>query len=730
MTDSNSSIPPTDPRNDDAPTSSDLTHRDSYTSRRMTTPVSWVVTALALGAMCVLFWLDVVRDTEFNASIVYPVVLVACFWARQRWVLWTLFTLAVVFTISAYWMEEANTVRRLHRFLMLASLGVLTVVFDNLMMAWDETLRRQDLLEAGNIELAAREIEIARQNEELQSQTEELERQSEELTVANEELSRRERSVSVLLELSRGISIDTSRDEAMERICNTLRALLEGSDVATAILLRERDVLRIACHTGFGEGGLESETLPLDSSFAALVFSHGRTGFLEDLSLRPDLKVPTPKNGSPIVSVISAPLRVDGKLVGAIEGYGTHRRAWTAEQVALIESLANQTASTIRAEELFEHMKREREKFQTVFRAAPVGVVLTNLKTQTMRYNSTGGAMLGLPAETEIPVGEVFKQLKVFRNGQRYADITQETHTNGDISGEEIEIVLKNGKRITVLLGASPLPEKDDEGQTQSIVSAFVEITQIKELQRELDLRRREAEEASVRKTRFLAAVSHDVRTPANAISLLAELIRRTSGLPGRESEIAEMARELHSSAMALVNLLGDVLDVTRFDAGRVELQESEFDLRQLLESESQHLMPLARDKNLPFTLSAGPSIWVRADKVKLARVIGNLAGNAIKFTTTGQVSINYRREDDGRVRIEVTDTGVGIAAEQLQFIFDEFFQLRNPERDRNKGNGLGLTICKRLADAMSADLKVTSTEGKGSTFSVILPASAVMAQP
>jgi signal transduction histidine kinase len=189
------------------------------------------------------------------------------------------------------------------------------------------------------------------------------------------------------------------------------------------------------------------------------------------------------------------------------------------------------------------------------------------------------------------------------------------------------------------------------------------------------------------------------------------------------------MAKELHSSAMALVNLLGDVLDVTRFDAGRIELQESEFELRDLLSMEAKHLMPLARDKGLSFTLEDRPYLWLRADKVKLARVVGNLVGNAIKFTEKGQVKLSYDLLDDGRVRVSVTDTGVGIAAEHVAYIFDEFFQLRNPERDRNKGNGLGLTICKRLADAMGAELKVDTTPNAGSTFAIVLPASAVVAR-
>jgi signal transduction histidine kinase len=105
---------------------------------------------------------------------------------------------------------------------------------------------------------------------------------------------------------------------------------------------------------------------------------------------------------------------------------------------------------------------------------------------------------------------------------------------------------------------------------------------------------------------------------------------------------------------------------------------------------------------------------------------VGNLLGNAIKFTREGSVRLNAGCADNGRCRIRVSDTGIGIAPEHQRYIFDEFFQLSNPERDRNKGTGLGLAICKRLVDAMGGTLEVQSEPGKGSTFTVTLPTAGV----
>jgi len=259
-------------------------------------------------------------------------------------------------------------------------------------------------------------------------------------------------------------------------------------------------------------------------------------------------------------------------------------------------------------------------------------------------------------------------------------------------------------------------------------VSTFFDITTLKTLQRELDFRRREAEEASVRKSRFLAAVSHDIRTPANAISLLAELMQRTATTPALLNEVPEIAADLKRSAMTLVDLVSDVLDLTRFDAGRIDLHETEFSLSEMIGEECRSLLPVAREKELAFDCKLpDANITVRTDRVKLSRILGNLINNAIKFTDTGRVTVNTERIADGTIRIDVADTGPGIAKEDQERIFDEFFQLRAPGRDSSKGSGLGLAICRRLIAAMAGKITVQSTPGQGSTFSVLLPASAVL---
>lgn len=247
----------------------------------------------------------------------------------------------------------------------------------------------------------------------------------------------------------------------------------------------------------------------------------------------------------------------------------------------------------------------------------------------------------------------------------------------------------------------------------------------------ELDRRRREAEEVNHRKTRFLASVSHDIRTPTNTISLMAEVLCRAADNPQLAIQVPDIAHRLQANALALADLVGDVLDIARFDTVEVELRLSEFSLSDLLAGECARARQLAEAKNLWLKVEApGESILVRSDRLKLVRIVGNLLGNAIKYTQTGGVTVTAALGPNKSALIRVRDTGVGVAPEQLGCIFNEFVQLSNPERDRSKGCGLGLAICHRLAEALGGSIAVESQPGQGSAFTVRLPSSCVVETP
>jgi signal transduction histidine kinase len=282
---------------------------------------------------------------------------------------------------------------------------------------------------------------------------------------------------------------------------------------------------------------------------------------------------------------------------------------------------------------------------------------------------------------------------------------------------------------LEVLMAATGKVAAQDEALTErnlDLEEANQELVRRAELitrqNQELEFRRRQAEEASVRKTQIMAAVSHDIRAPVNAISLMAEIMCRTAENPTLAAELPDVARRLKANALSLVDLISDVLDMARLDAPG-ELHSTCFSLHDLLLEQCQGLLPLAHAKGLTLECQA-PELLIRlrTDRVKLSRIISNLLTNAIKFTARGGVTARIAIDSGGTVAVEIADTGIGIPPDSLELIFDEYAQLNNPEGDRYKGWGLGLPICKRLIGMLGGAISVVSQSNRGTTFTVRLP--------
>jgi PAS domain S-box-containing protein len=242
-----------------------------------------------------------------------------------------------------------------------------------------------------------------------------------------------------------------------------------------------------------------------------------------------------------------------------------------------------------------------------------------------------------------------------------------------------------------------------------------------------------DAREASAQKSRFLSAVSHDLRTPATAITLLSSLIRKEAERGGVAdgTRLLDRCRRLETASSSFADLLSDLLEIGSFDSGQKRLHEEEFALSDLVEECLATCAATARQKGLRLrTRWDTPPPGVRADRTEFGRVLTNLVSNAVKFTERGLVKIEVSLAPGGDLELRVRDTGPGIPAEHLASIFSEFFQVRNDERDRSKGSGLGLAISRRIMQAFGGSLQVESRVGSGSVFLATLPAERVLAEP
>jgi PAS domain S-box-containing protein len=690
-------------------------------------PPLWLSLALAAAMVGLMGWLrlGVYGRSSFPIGFGAPIVVIVL--AQRRWLIWSMVVIFVAMTAVKFFFinigpqASSLTDRLVHLAMVMADLFLIAYIADLL-------VRRRLEVQLRGMELAARNEEIGRQNEELRNQSEELEQQSEELRVANDGLVTRQRISEAMLELSRSMTPDMTRGTVFTAIFQAMQRLMPVL-LGAVIWERDGEELRIAFHHGFGDDGPDISRIPRQKAFANLIIEHDRTGYLEDIALRPDLKIPQPRNGSGFKAVIASPLQMRGQGTRILEVYSATKHAWTAEEVLLVEKMAAQASISMTSSDLFSEVDDEHRRLQAILDTVPFGISSVNPGATKIQINAAGAALLGVPREMEgvqfgwPTVGKVLRDGKELKN-EEYTTVRA---LRGEASGPvELELKFHDGRTVFILVSAAPI--RDRWGTVIAAVAAYVDITSQKKMQQELEIRRQEAEETSVKKTRFLGAVSHDIRTPANAIGLIAELIRRSASDPTLADDIPELAEELQNSSASLVNLISDVLDLTRLDIGRVDLNETEFELSQWLSDECRQLQPLAADKKLKFEWQApaAPS-RIHGDRVKLSRVLVNLVGNAIKFTDAGEVTVVAKVMGDGAVEVSVRDTGVGIAAENQARIFDEFLQLKNSSQNRVKGSGLGLSICKRLIERMGGKLDLVSAPGQGSTFTFLLPSAAVV---
>ncbi|HSY06012.1 MAG TPA: PAS domain S-box protein [Steroidobacteraceae bacterium] len=243
------------------------------------------------------------------------------------------------------------------------------------------------------------------------------------------------------------------------------------------------------------------------------------------------------------------------------------------------------------------------------------------------------------------------------------------------------------------------------------------QLREVADQHRELaDQAREEADRANRAKSRFLAMASHDLRQPLQTLALLNGSLRRMSG----NADVAQALSQQEQAISTMSRLLNALLDISKLESGAIKPQPADFKVAVLFEQLRSEFAGIATSKGLELQVQSSEET-IHSDASLVQQILNNLVSNAIKYTREGRVQLRSLRQN-GSIRIDVVDTGIGIPAEQLAYIYDEFYQVGVPANTSRDGYGLGLSIVRRLVNLLDLRLQVSSRVGKGSTFSLMLP--------
>jgi PAS domain S-box-containing protein len=372
-----------------------------------------------------------------------------------------------------------------------------------------------------------------------------------------------------------------------------------------------------------------------------------------------------------------------------------------------------------------EELRQSAQTFRTLIEAAPVGITMSDQHGRRVEANDAFCALSGY-ARDEL-IGEEVAEIYDAEQREELMASLRTRRALGVDERQEYTLITKGGKRRTILATGTTVQGSDGQPHRLVFVVDITERQQMEEALRQAnaDLEQANAhlEQANRAKSAFLATMSHEIRTPMNGVIGLTSLLLGTP----LTSQQREYVSAIHASGDALLTLIGDILDLAKIEAGQLTLERQPLDLRHLVQEVVTVFRAPARTMGLRLDAHVDPAVppALEGDSLRLRQVLLNLAGNALKFTDQGAVHLRValieESATDVLVRLEVRDTGIGIAPEVQEHLFAPFTQADSSTTRRYGGTGLGLAIAKQLMALMGGEIGVESTPGAGSTFWVTL---------
>jgi PAS domain S-box-containing protein len=438
---------------------------------------------------------------------------------------------------------------------------------------------------------------------------------------------------------------------------------------------------------------------PITPGFEALVFKASRG--IEDIYELTYIR----KDGSRFPAVVSVTALRDAQDV--IIGYLLIGTDNTARK--LVEEEQKKSDQRLRDQQFYTRSLIE-SNIDAIMTTDPSGIITDVNKQMEALTDCTRDELIGAP----------FKNY--FTDPERAEAAIKRVLSEKSVTDYELTARARDGKQTVVSYNATTFYDRNRT--LQGVFAAARDVTERKRVEAELQQAKAAAESASRTKSDFLASMSHEIRTPMNAIMGIADLLAKTALSPEQDKYVQIFRR----AGDNLLNLINDILDLSKVEASQLELERTGFSLNDHLEKVTEMVAARAREKGLTLVCEIAPNVPndLIGDPTRLRQVLLNLLGNAIKFTQSGEVFLRVASDASSSVpttlRFTVSDTGIGIPGEKLNQVFERFTQADSSTTRRFGGSGLGLTISKRLVELMGGRIWVESKVGEGSMFAFAAP--------
>jgi len=417
-------------------------------------------------------------------------------------------------------------------------------------------------------------------------------------------------------------------------------------------------------------------------------------------------------------SVALVPIRAKQRIVGLLQINDRRKGQFGLDVINVLEGIAGHIGSALLRRQAEEDLRRNEEKYRTILESISEGYFETNLRGDFTFVNEAGAGMFALDKESVYKIN--YRHFSPPETKKMLQESYRRVYETGIPSNlGEYDVILGDGKIRTHQVNISLIT--DAAGNKTGFRAVARDITELKQAARELREAKEAAEEASRAKSDFLSIMSHEIRTPLNAIIGVSELLAETK----LDDEQRNYLRIFHDAGESLLDIINNILDYSRIEAGKTEREYVEFNLVDVVEKITGIVALQAHKKNIELIIDIPHDVpsELLGDGQHLRQVLMNLIGNAVKFTEKGEVVVRLEKVDSlslpgkCRIKFSVRDTGIGIPPHKQKHIFELFSQADSSVTRKYGGTGLGLAISKKLVELMGGELKLESEEGRGSDF-------------